>query len=450
MTDATASDLAVPAYVYYFPLVENLRQVRRYVETGVGQNHAAPYNTFSHARKLATDEDTFVTINNDTVYSMAQLDLSNGPLLLSVPKMGDRYFVLQFVDAWTNNIAYVGTRATGGDGGDFLIVPPGYEGAPGAPDVPRIEASTSIVSIVGRIACAGDDDIPAVIALQDEMTITPILRSLVPPRGVAETAPVDDELRFWEEARAWSLAYPPSADDQAMQQGFAELGVTAAESPYIDPDPALRDRLVAGEAAGKQQIEDLTRHGHAPVKNGWTVGLHMFDYNVSHFSLGAIDSPEWQIADPKLRFVERAVATRVGLWGNHAYEAVYAQAFTDVSGAPLDGASVYTMTFPTDPPVNAFWSITMYSVPDFFLVANPIGRYSIGDRTAGIVRDDDGSLTITITHDEPTDAAARANWLPSPAGVFRLVFRLYAPQPPVLDLSYEFPPIEKQSRAELS
>src|ERR1700712_3379804 len=147
MTNQT--DLAAEAYIYFYPLVENLRQVRRYVEEGVGSNAAAPFNAFSHARTLAGPEDTFVTINNDTVYSMAQLDLSVGPLRLDVPDTGDRYYVLQFVDAWTNNIAYVGTRATGNQAGSFLITPPGWTGS--VPDgVTQIPASTTVLSIVGR------------------------------------------------------------------------------------------------------------------------------------------------------------------------------------------------------------------------------------------------------------------------------------------------------------
>lgn len=158
------TETAAAAYFYYYPLVENLRQVERYVTTGVGSNPATPFNSFSHARKLAGPEDTFVTINNDTVYSMAQLDLSGGPLRLDVPATGDRYYVLQFVDAWTNNIAYVGTRATGNEAGSFLIVPPGWTGES---EHPVVQASTDLVSIVGRFACTGPGDIPAVTKLQD-------------------------------------------------------------------------------------------------------------------------------------------------------------------------------------------------------------------------------------------------------------------------------------------
>ena len=130
MTDTSRTELAAQAYIYGFPLVFNLDQVHRYVHNGVGANPAAPFNTFSHARTLAGPADTFVTINNDTVYSMAQIDLSVGPVSLHVPDTDGRYYVLQFVDAWTNNFAYVGHRATGTKSGDFLLVPPTWTGTP--------------------------------------------------------------------------------------------------------------------------------------------------------------------------------------------------------------------------------------------------------------------------------------------------------------------------------
>ena len=180
--DGSLIELAAEAFLYDYPLVENLAQVQRYVETGVGSNPAAPFNSFSHARKLADASDTFVTINNDTVYSMASLDLSVGPLRLEVPATGDRYYVLQFVDAWTNNIAYVGTRATGNDAGEFIIVPPDWTGD--VPAGPRIEAPTMVLSIVGRFACDGPDDIPNVAALQDQTTLAPTVPNPPSPAGI--------------------------------------------------------------------------------------------------------------------------------------------------------------------------------------------------------------------------------------------------------------------------
>ncbi|KQR17249.1 DUF1254 domain-containing protein [Cellulomonas sp. Leaf334] len=417
------SDVSEPgteAYLYYYPLVENLRQVRRYTTTGVGSNPPAPFNTFSHSRNLAGPQDTFVTINNDTVYSMAQLDLSIGPVMLDVPATGDRYYVLQFVDAWTNNIAYVGTRATGNSAGRFVVVPPGWDSE--LPEgVPQIAASTNVVTIVGRIACGGPDDIAAVVALQDGFVLTPPEGT---GAGFAELGHgLDDDARFWSEARAWSAAFPPPGSDD--DSAYAAV-LAAADAPI---------------APGIERLEYLTHHGSSPVVNGWIVGLHLFDYNVHALGLGTIDEDRWKIADPTARIIDRAVACRLGLWGNHAYEAVYAQAFALPDGSPLLGSTTTTLTFPTPPPVGAFWSITMYDIPRYFLVANSIDRYSVGDRTPGIRYADDGSLTLTISAAEPTDALARANWLPAPSEQYRLVFRLYIPGAAVLDGTYDFPPL---------
>ena len=164
VADDVMVSLATDGFLFGFPLVFNLDQVGRYVSTGVGANPAAPFNQFSHARQLAGPRDTFVTINNDTLYSMAQLDLSVGPVRLHVPDTDGRYYVLQFVDAWTNNFAYVGHRATGTAAGDFLLVPPGWTGDAPA-DATVIRVPTRVASIVGRWACAGDDDLPVVHAL---------------------------------------------------------------------------------------------------------------------------------------------------------------------------------------------------------------------------------------------------------------------------------------------
>jgi hypothetical protein len=136
----------------------------------------------------------------------------------------------------------------------------------------------------------------------------------------------------------------------------------------------------------------------------------------------------------------RAIAARVGLWGNHGYEAAYAQVFVDADGEPLTGEQRYTLRFEQDPPVEAFWSITMYDLPDYYLVGNPIDRYSIGDRTPGLRRDRDGSLTIALQHNRPEDAS---NWLHTPAGALRPILRMYQPASRVLDSTYRLPPINR-------
>ncbi|MGH3705988.1 MAG: DUF1254 domain-containing protein, partial [Agromyces sp.] len=251
MTDAGLVKLAAEAYLYGFPIVFDLEQVNRYVTTGVGANPAASFNTFSHARTLTTAEDTFVSINNDTVYSMASIDLSVGPVLLSVPDAGDRYYVLQFVDAWTNNFAYVGKRATGTAARDFLLLPPDWEGESGeVGDATAIRFPTRIASIVGRWACAGVDDLPAVHALQDATTLTPLRRSLVPPIGLPETeAGMPEALDFFEKLRVYSQTFAPAERDAALQASFGPLGLTGAE-PVGSLDDEVKAALEAGFAQG--------------------------------------------------------------------------------------------------------------------------------------------------------------------------------------------------------
>jgi len=143
------------------------------------------------------------------------------------------------------------------------------------------------------------------------------------------------------------------------------------------------------------------------------------------------------------RYLERALAARGGLWGNHGYEAAYAMVYDDGDGTALDGSGTYELRFATTPPCDAFWSVTMYDTPDFYLVANPIERYSIGDRTPGLKTNTDGSLTITMHRDAPDDPDRRANWLHTPSVAFRPILRMYEPHQAVFDGSYELPPITR-------
>ena len=444
VVDAGLVKLAADAYVYGFPIVFDLDQVRRFVTTGVGSNDAAPFNSFSHGRTLAGADATFVSVNNDTVYSIAQVDLSVGPVLLSVPASAERYYVLQFVDAWTNNFAYVGKRATGTGARDFLLLPPDWEGED-IGDATAIRFPTRIATIVGRWACDGIDDLPAVHALQDEMTLTPLRRSLVPPTGLPDLAEgLSEALEFYEKLRLYSREFPPAPRDEPLQASFAPLGL-AGEASLADADGDTKAALEAGYAQGKAGLEQLIHSGSSPVVSGWNLTYHLFDYNLDFFEVGTIDAPEWKIADPQVRIAERAVAAIAGLWGNHGYEAAYAITYLDSDGEQLDGGNEYTLRLSPTPPVGAFWSVTMYSIPDFYLVANEIDRYSIGDRTPGIAFDDDGGLTITMSHAEPTDSTAVANWLPAPDAPFRPILRMYAPDPAVFDGTYVLPPIERSS-----
>lgn len=438
------TELFSEAFVFGFPLVFNLDQVNRYVHEGIGANPAAPFNSFSHARTLAGPADTFVSINNDTVYSMAQIDLSGGPVLLDLPDTAGRYYVMQFVDAWTNNFAYVGHRSTGTAAQRYLLVPPGWEGS--APDgAVVIHAPTTVFSLVGRWACGGEWDLPAVHALQDATTLTQVDPASA-VRGLPEiNSDVPDALQFWEKLRLWSQELPPAESDRQQLLSFAPLGVTAqGESPYLAFDDASVSEW--GEALERSHaaLIDFLRSGAVPTINGWQLPYHSFDYNLDFFEIGTIDSPLFTSVPAEQKYQLRAGAALGGLWGNHAYEAAYAPVYVDSDGAQLVGERTYTLTFKPTPPANAFWSLTMYSVPNFFLVENEIDRYSIGSNTEGLVYGDDGSLTIVMSAARPSSEEALANWLPAPAGAFRPLLRMYEPDASVVDGRYVIPAVERQ------
>ena len=431
--------LAAEAFIYGFPFVFDLQEIERFTREGMGALEAAPLNVFSHATSLAGPKDTFVSINNDTIYSIANLDVSGGPVRLEVPDAAGRYYVLQFVDAWTNNFAYIGRRATGTAAGSFLLVAPDWDGAePG--DATVIRFPTTVASIVGRWAVEGEDDLPAVRALQQDLTLTPSGEG----RGIPAPDPdVPEDVAFFERLRVWSQAFPPAARDIEYQRRFEPLGVFAVQSPYTDAGSDLVAVLRAGLAAGREHMEQALKLGAGPRQNGWSLTYHIFDYNLDFFEVGALDEGQWKLPDDANRYLTRALSARGGLWGNHAYEAAYAMVYHDGDDQPLDGANRYELRFATTPPVGAFWSVTMYDTPDFYLVENPIARYSIGDRTPGLHYAEDGSLTIVIQRDAPSEADRAANWLPAPVGAFRPILRMYSPDSAVFDGTFELPPITR-------
>ncbi|MFE5672199.1 DUF1254 domain-containing protein [Agromyces sp. NPDC056523] len=437
--------LLVDGYVFGYPVVYNLSSIQAIAQHGMGAALPPPgWNRFAFAPRLATPDDAFVSVNNDTIYAIAFLDLSGGPVRLRVPDTDGSYYVLQFVDAWTNNFAYVGRRATGTGEAEFLIVPPGWDGPVGSDGVRVIEAPTDIAAIVGRLAVDGDDDLPRVQRIEAGLALEP-LNGNGPLRGIPQghAAGLPEHLRPWELLRAWSQAFPPSAPDREYLRRFAAYGLADRGNPYGIVSRELDEHLAHATAEGRNRIEELSRPDASRAVNGWNLLVHAFDYNLDHFGIGTVDAPEWRIADREQAYETRARSARNGLWGNHGYEAVYGEVFVDADGRQLDGAHAYELRLEEPPPADAFWSITMYSMPDFLLVANPIDRYSIGDRTPGLVRATDGSLVIRMQRERPDDEVAAANWLPTPAGEFRPMVRIYEPRASVLDGTYRMPAITR-------
>jgi hypothetical protein len=439
--------LAAEAFIYGYPLVYNMHEITKFPS---GPNlvgpEALPYNKFGYARSLLTPKAHFVSPNNDTLYLIAICDVRNGPLVLHVPNTNDRYYGLQFIDAWTNNFAYIGRRATGTREAHYLLASHDYQG-PVPADIQVIHAPTGLFVILGRLTVNGEDDLPTVHALQDQFTVIPLsvfeggaAPASVP--GVPQPDPrVGEELLWWEEFRVALAAFPPPAADAPFLAICEKFGLTAAESPYVNPDPALVKILTTGVTAAQAKLEELIKNAAKPV-NGWQNVLHVFDYNLDFFEIGTLNSPEWKIADRTVAYVTRAVAARAGLWGNHGYEANYQIVYVDADNQPLESAKRYELHLPVSPPVDAFWSLTMYNVPEFYLAANPINRYSIGDRTPGLKYDADGSLTIYMQKDSP-GLDKESNWLPTPqTGSFRPIMRMYQPKEPIMNGTYLLPAVK--------
>ncbi|MEU5654257.1 DUF1254 domain-containing protein [Streptomyces sp. NPDC047737] len=461
--------LAADAYVYGSPLVRRLSGVQACLQEGCGTLAPAPFNDFAHADGPATPGTHVPYAPADLVDALAQLDLSGGPVRLHVPDTGGAYYVLQFVDAWSNPFAYLGRRGAGTGGGDlgrrgagtsggdlgvrgagtcagdWMVVPPGWAGT--VPDVVSgvIDAPTSVISVLGRLACDGPGDMPRVRALQQELTLTH-LGDRAHRTGLPATEPgVPGELRFFEELRVWMADFPPAAADRAYQDRFQPLGLLEEGiSPYVQAAPGLVRALTRGLALGRLRVEEAARRqADGGVPGAWQTDPHLRDYNLDHAGVGTIDSPEWRVPDREASYLLRAVAARRGRWIPHGYEAVYAHTARDSRGRPLDGAHRYVLHLPHPPPVAAFWSVTVYDLPGGHLVAHAGERCAVGDRTPGLVYGADGSLTLHLSQERPRDPAAAANWVPVPAGRYRPVMRLHLPGQAVLDGSFVIPPVER-------
>ncbi|WP_326697286.1 DUF1254 domain-containing protein [Streptomyces sp. NBC_01754] len=437
-----AAGLAADAYVYGSALVRQMSAVRAGLQAGYGVLGPAPFNDFAHAEGPAVSGVYVPGAAPDLVDAIAQLDLSGGPVRLHVPDTGGVYYVLQFVDAWSNAFAYVGSRATGTREGDWLVVPPGWAGT--VPDALAgvIDAPTSVVSLVGRVACHTPDDLPRVRALQQELTLTHLGDR---PHRTGVPAPDSDVLgapAFFERMRVWMADFPPAAADLAHQDRFQPLGLLEEGlSPYVSPGPALVRALTRGLKLGRKRVEAASRSSGRRV--AWAAEPHRHDYNLDHLGVGTLASPRWRVQDRETAYLMRAVTARRALWEPHGYEAVSASTARDSLGRRLDGAHRYVLRLDPPPPVGAFWSVSAYEVPGGHLVTGPEERYATGDRSAGLVYDDGGALTLYVAAERPADPPRAANWLPAPSGGFRLVMRMYVPDQSVLDGEYVLPAVER-------
>lgn len=364
-------------------------------------------NQFTHTHRLLGPNDKeVVTPNNDTLFSNTWLDLSQGPVVIEIPEMGDRYWTLGFLDAWTNPWAYAGRRTTGGEMQRLFVHGPDWQGdAPAGAHV--ISAPGDDVWIIGRILVDNDaTDIAAVCRLQERFAIRR-------PDGADALSRLDTLL---------------NGRERGVPDATEYLRILTAMMERNPPAPAAGHWPPAADVLPKalDQVYTELRADPKPssVGGGWYVAVMVrTDFGTDYLTRARV-ARNW-----------------IGTLGIE--EAMYLMAEVDAGGDALDGSHRYQLRFAPEqePQVDSFWSITLYGSVERLLVANPIGRHSIGDRTRGIRRDADGGLTLRIQADDPGPGA---NWLPAPRGEpFYLTLRLYQPRSAHLDGTYRYSPVER-------
>jgi hypothetical protein len=437
--DVTA--VATAAYLYFYSLVT--MDVTRRQTTNVAPGKMflrGPMNTFSNATEYpAADVKLVVRPNFDTLYSSGWLDLTKEPVIVSAPDTAGRYYLLPMLDMWTDVFASPGKRTTGTGAGHFGLIPPGWTG-----DLPegvaRIDAPTPYVWIIGRTQTNGPADYDAVHRIQDGYTITPLSQWGKTPQPVTATIDPSVDMKtppleqvngmagadyFHYAAELMKLHSPHITDEPIVAQMQRVLGLTAGES--FDPaqaDPAVQAAIEQAPAAGLKRM-NATLPNLAPVVNGWQM-------NTSAVGVYGTD------------YLKRAIISMAGLGANLPEDAIYPLNFADSEGQPLTGTNRYVLSFAKgeEPPVDAFWSVTLYDEQGF-QVANALNRFAISSWMP-LTTNPDGSLDLLFQHESP-GAEKESNWLPAPAGSFNLTMRLYAPRQAALDGTWAPPAIKKAS-----
>jgi hypothetical protein len=413
------SAIAREAYIRGFSPVQTRLALKLMKQRGL------ELNQFYCATRLATPADKGAAGPSvDLLYFVAWLDLSGEPQVISVPDTHDRYYTIQLIDAFGDSFHYIGRRTTGTRPGHFAVAEPNWCGD--VPDgVTLINAATNTVAAVGRIFVADLQDLPAVLAAQRGYAISPlsqyptIRRFALPLENPASIIPVfhphELGIGFFDELGAALSDYPIA--DEAFIGRLESIGVGSGKTPSQTKDKALHDRMIAACADADVEIRNqfLKRTSD---NNGWGVRYGVTERVGDH--------------------LERASLNYYGIGHHIAKEAIYFMGRQGPDGHELTGDKRYVLTFPAGglPPVDAFWSLTLYG-PDWLLQDNPIDRYAIGDRTKGLELEGDGSLRILIQHEQP--ASGSTNWLPAPRGTFHMVLRCYQPRPSLFNGQFHMP-----------
>ncbi len=438
LTEDEAAQIGTEAYIYGYPLVTMEMTRRVLTNAAAPDGKLAPIGQFARLRSYPTPADKEVTAPNaDTLYTLAWLDVSKEPWVLSIPDARDRYYLMPMLSGWTDVFQVPGKRTTGTKAQTYAITGPGWKGTlPGG--VKEYKSPTSMVWILGRIYCTGTpEDYKAVHALQDEFKLVPLSsygKPYTPPPGTVDPSidmktPVREQVNRMSAGEYFKLLAalmkdnPPAKADAPMVANMAKLGIVPGQAFDISKlDPAVQKGL---QGVPKASIEKIMAHFKTAGKdiNGWLfstrTGLYGADY------------------------LQRALITAIGLGANRPQDAVYPTSEVDAEGKPYDGANKYVMHFAKGqvPPVRGFWSLTMYD-GEYFFVPNPLNRYTLSSRSK-FNYNKDGSLDLYIQRDSP-GKDKEANWLPAPAGKFILMLRLYWPRerpPSIIDGTWKPPAV---------
>ncbi len=441
MTTAEAKALAIEAYIYGYPLVtmEMTRRVITNVERPEGTR--GPMGQLIRLREYPNASFRDVTAPNaDTLYTTAFLDVGQEPWILELPDAADRYYLFPMLDGWTEVFQVPGKRTTGTGPQKYAITGPGWKGQ--LPEgVKEYRSQTSIVWLLGRIYCTGTpEDYRAVHKLQDAISLAPLSaygRPYTPPAGKVDPGidmkkPVRDQVNALSSEEYFNLlakllkANPPTKADAPMVAKLARLGIVPGEKFELS---RLGEAAAALKDVPKLGFEKIMAYYKTAgrIENGWLftsqTGVYGTDY------------------------LQRALITAIGLGANRPQDAIYPTSVGGGEGKPYVGSNKYVMRFAKGqtPPVDGFWSLTMYN-KDYFFVDNPLNRYNLSARNK-FVPNADGSVDLYLQRENP-GPGKEANWLPAPEGEFVLMLRLYWPKetpPSILDGSWKIPPV-KQSQ----
>jgi hypothetical protein len=423
ITPAETKAIAEEGFIYGLPIVMNYGIMYEYAVDKKSSQFKAPFNQLNSMHRVATPEDTaIVTPNSDTPYSLGFMDLRAEPVVISVPAIEkSRYYSVQLCDGNTFNYGYIGTRATGPEAGDYMVAGPNWKGET-PPGIKKVFNSTTEFSmVIFRTQLFNPKDMPNVIKIQKGYKTQPLSAFLKQPAPTAAPAikfpKIDKELAktgFFDYL-AFQLQFAPAGpEEKAIRGKLAGLGVEAGKPfDFKALSPEQKAAVVEGMKAGEAKVTQAVSNAGKDI-NGWRV-----------------TDPDGDRAFFNGDWLKRSVAAQAGIYGNDSAEATYPITRVDVDSEPLDGSKhSYTLTFPAGqtPPVNAFWSVTMYDGKSQLLVKNPIHRYLINSpMLPNMKKNSDGSLTLYIQKDSP-GKDKESNWLPAPNDLIYLVMRLYWPK----------------------